>query len=240
MAKFLEKIVWTGSTGLLRLSCATALLVAYSWAATSTIGVASGPGTFSLDGAKVEGNANVFEGSQIKTGGAPSRVYLETGELLTLGINSSGIFYKDRVLLQKGATRVSGMTEYQIEVARYRIQSANGRSEAVVRLDGGEVQIAALTGAVNVFNQRGALLTHIGAGTASAFQTSDSNAAAVNQTGANASQTGATGATSEEESRKKRRREAALYLTLGTTLAGLGLSVDAILQRGSGPSPTSP
>jgi hypothetical protein len=239
MAKFLGKIPPTQSLSIWRLCFATALSVTYSWAVTATIGVASGPGTFNLDGTKVGGNANVFEGSQIQTGGAPSRVYLESGDLVTLGFNSTGTFYKDRVLLQKGATRVTGMNQYQIEVAPYRIQSADGRSEAVVRLDGGEVQIAALSGAVNVLDQRGALLTRIGAGTTSSFQTSD-NTAAAGRSGANSGQTGTTGATSEEERRKRRRRETALYLTLGTTLAGLGLAVDAILQPGSGPSPTSP
>jgi hypothetical protein len=232
MARIYRKMVWG-------LCLATAASISCAFAATSAIGVASGPGTFSLDNTKVEGNANVFEGSQIKTGAAPSRVYLETGELLTLGINSTGTFYKDRVLLQKGATRVSGMNHYRLEVARYRIQSADDRSEAVVRLDGSEVQIAALSGAVNVFNQQGALLTHIGAGTASAFQTGK-NTAAAGQSGATAGQTGATPATTEEERRKKRRREEMLYLTLGTTLAGLGLAVDAILQPGNGAAPTSP
>jgi hypothetical protein len=224
-----------------KLCFATAICVSCSFAVTSTIGVAaSGSGTFTLNDAKVQGNVNVFEGSQIKTAAAPSRVYLQQGVVLTLGTNSTGTFYKDHLLLQKGATRVGSMNQYLIDVARYRIQSAQPTSEAVVRLDGSEVQIAALSGAVNVFNQQGALLTRIGAGTASAFQTSDKPASAA-QSGANSGQTGATPATTEEEKRKKRRREAALYLTLGTTLAGLGLAVDAILQPGSGgPGPTSP
>ena len=142
MAKFLEKIVWTGSTGLLRLSCATALLVAYSWAATSTIGVASGPGTFSLDGAKVEGNANVFEGSQIKTGGAPSRVYLETGELLTLGINSSGIVVGTATdaqgtprafIWENGVMRDLGVAPGHIT----RALAINDRGQVMGSIDGG-------------------------------------------------------------------------------------------------------
>ena len=224
--------VWT-------LCVATAVSATCSSAVTSTVAVASGPGTFNLDGVKVEGNANVLEGSQIKTGPAPSRVYLQTGEMLILGINSCARFYRNRVLLEQGATRVSGMSQYRIEAARYRVQSADARSEAVVRLEGNAMQVAALSGAVNVFNQQGALLTHIGAGTASAFQTGDKPVVAA-QSGADAGQTGATPAATEEEKRKKRRREAALYITLGASLAGLGLAVDAILQPGNGPSPTSP
>jgi len=232
MAEFLRKPLQS-------LCLATAVCVTGYCAVTPTIGVASGTGMFSLDGTKVEGNANVFEGSQIKTGPAPSRVYLRTGEMLILGINSCARFYNDRVLLEQGATRVSGMSQSRIEAARYRVQSADARSEAVVRLEGNALQVAALSGAVDVLNQKGALLTRIGAGTASAFQTGDKPVAAA-QSGADAGQTGATGAATEEEKRKKRRREEALYITLGASLAGLGLAVDAILQRGNGPSPTSP
>ncbi len=232
--------------GVLKLCFAAALSSSCSFAVTPAIGVASAFGTFTVNDAKVEGNANVFEGSQIKTGTASSRVYLQSGAALILGLNSTGTFYKDHVVLQQGATRVDGMNQFSIDAAHYRIRSAEPASEAVVRLDGGDLQIAALSGSVNVFNRQGALLTRIGAGTASSFAASDSpgptgqNTAATGQSGATAGQSGATAATPEEERRRRRRREAFLYLTLGTTLAGLGLAVDAILQPGSGPVPTSP
>lgn len=231
--------------GVLKLCFATALSSICSFAVTPTIGVASAFGTFTVNDAKVEGNANVFEGSQIKTGTASSRVYLQNGAALILGINSSGTFYRDHLVLQQGATRVDGMNRYTIDAAHYQIRSAEPSSEAVVRLDGGDLQIAALSGSLNVFSRQGALLTRIGAGTASSFQAGNNpgtgqNTAITGQSGATAGQSGATAATAEEERRRRRRREAFLFLTLGTTLAGLGLAVDAILQPGSGPAPTSP
>lgn len=222
--------------GVSELCFATALSISCSFAATPAIGVASAFGIFSVNDTKVEGNANVFEGSQIKTGTASSRIYLQNGAALTLGLNSAGTFYKDHVLLQQGATRVDGMNHYSVEAAHYRIQSAEPASEAVVRLEGGEVQIAALSGSVKIFNPQGALLTRIGAGTASSFQAGNNPTA----NGQTSGQSGATGATPEEEARRRRHRQEMLYLTLGTTLAGLGLAVDAILQPGSGPAPTSP
>ncbi len=233
----------------LKLCFATALSSSCLFAVTPTIGVASASGTFTVNDAKVEGNANVFEGSQIKTGPASSRVYLQNGASLILGINSAGTFYRDHVVLQQGATRVNDTNRFTIDAAHYRIRSAEPASEAVVRFDGADLQIAALSGSLNVFNQQGALLTRIGAGTASSFAT-DSNPPAAGQNSANtgqsgatanqAGQSGATAATPEEERRRRRRREAFLFLTLGATLGGLGLAVDAILQPGSGPVPTSP
>ena len=224
-----------------KLCFAGALSISCSLCTTPTIGVASAIGTFTVNDAKVEGNANVFEGSQIKTGTASSRVYLQSGADLTLGINSAGTFFKDHVLLEQGATRVGGMNHYVIQAGPYRIQSAEPVSEAVVRLADGEVQIAALSGALNVFSTQGALLTRIGAGTASAFQntptqTGQSGATANPPSGATA-QTGA--ASSAEEARIRRHREERLFTTLGVALAGLGLATDAILQP-TAPTPTSP
>lgn len=225
--------------GVWKLCFATALSLSSGWAVTPSIGVASAFGTFTVNDAKVEGNANVFDGSQIKTAGASSRVYLQNGALLTLGLTSSGTFYKDHVVLQQGATRVEGMNHYAIEAAHFRVQSAEPASEAVVRLNGDALEVAALAGALNVFNAQGALLTRIGAGTASSFQVGNPGSPA-GQSGATGGQSGATAATPEDLRRKRRHQQEMLYLTLGVSLAGLGLATDAILQPGSGPAPTSP
>ena len=58
----------------------TALLtVPISFAVTPAIGVASAVGTFIVNSSKVEGNANLFDGSQIRTDKASSKVYLISG-----------------------------------------------------------------------------------------------------------------------------------------------------------------
>jgi hypothetical protein len=75
-----------------------------------------------------------------------------------------------------------------------------------------------VSGSLNVFDAKGALLTRIGTGTASAFQS-----------GATAGQSGASA-----QNNNAKKKLAALTLLLGGSLAGLGLAVDAILQ------PTSP
>ena len=194
-----------------------ALSITSAFAATPTIGVASAVGTFMVNSAEVEGNANVFDGSQIKTSKASSQIFLQNGSALTLGTNSSGTIYRDRVLLERGTTKVANMNRYSIEAGTYRIEGSEPTSQAIVRLDGETVEVAAVTGSLNVFNAKGALLTRIGSGTASAFQSGAT--------------TGQSGASAQNNNDKKKR---ALILFLGGSLAGLGLAVDAILQ------PTSP
>ena len=232
-------------TAVTKLCFATGLSLSCSFAGTPTLGVASALGTFSVNDAKVEGNANIFSGSQLKTDLASSRVYLQNGAALIFGTYSMGTLYKDHVVLEQGSARVDGLKGYNIEAGDFRIKGTEPLSQAVVRLNEGTVQVAALAGSVSVFNSHGVLLNRIGPGTASEFQ-NDANANPTpGQSGATAGQSGAsaqTGATSGAEQRRRTRiKETELYLTLGVALGGLGLATDAILQPGSNSiSPLSP
>jgi hypothetical protein len=198
----------------------SALAVGSSPGLPAAIGIASAVGTFIVNSNQVSGNANLFEGSELKTGKASSQVFLQNGAALTLGINSGGTVYRDHLLLQQGATKVDNMTGYRVDAGDYHISQGQPASQAVVRLDGELVEIAALTGSLNVFNQKGALLTRIGTGTATAFQAC---ATCGNQ------------GTADPNVNTRKRYEAAAALLLAATLAGLGLAVAAIVQ----PSPTS-
>jgi hypothetical protein len=187
-----------------------------------TIGVASAIGTFLVNTRQVEGNSNLFDGSEVKTGKASSQIYLQNGTALTLGINSAGKVYGDRLVLDEGATEIGNMHHYSVRAANYRIEAAEAASKGVVRLESDVVEIAALSGSLNVFDAGGALLTHIGAGTASAFQTGASPGK--NERGA-----------AVPDVNTHRRVVVATSLLLAGALAGLGLAVVAITQ----PSPTS-
>ncbi len=198
--------------------CLTAALsIASSFAVTPTIGVASAFGTFTVNKGEVEGNANIFDGSQLKTGKASSQVFLQNGAALVLAADSTGTIYRDHLVLQSGATKVDNMQNYAVHAANFRIQATQPLSQAVVRIDGDSVEVAALSGSLDVFNEKGVLLTHIGAGTASAFQA-----------GATAGQSGA----STENNNKKKK--IGLFFLLAS-LVGLGLAVDAILQPTTSP-----
>jgi len=203
-----------------KLVVVAAVTIAYVIAASPAIGVASAVGTFMVNSSEVEGNANLFDGSRIRTDKASSKVYLMSGAALVLGINSAGTIYRDHFTLNQGATKVDNLTGYSIRAERYDIRQGKPSSQAVVRIDQGTVEIAALAGSLNIFDEKGALLTRIGAGTASAFQSGLS--------------TLPSGASADTNSSK--RRLAMLYMMSGVALTGMGLATDAILQ----PASTSP
>jgi hypothetical protein len=200
-----------------KLLAVAAVTLACVVAASPAIGVASAVGTFIVNSSEVEGNANLFDGSRIRTDRASSKVYLMSGAALVLGVNSAGTIYRDHFTLNQGATKVDNLTGYSIRADRYDIRQGKPSSQAIVRLNQGAVEIAALSGSLNVFDNNGALLTRIGAGTASAFQSGINNL----PSGASA------------DNNNRRRRLALLSLLTGSALAGLGLATDAILQSGS-------
>jgi hypothetical protein len=123
------------------------------------------------------------------------------------------VLYRDHLVLEQGATKVENMAGYTIQAASYRVQG-EPHSQAVVRFDSNEVQVASLTGLLNVSNNHGALLTRVGAGTASAFN-KDPQAGGAPINTAN------------------RAKETVLYGILIASLGGLGLAVDAIVQPGN-------
>ena len=200
-----------------KLLVVAAVTISYLIAASPTIGVASAVGTFTLNSSEVEGNANLFDGSRIKTEKASSKVYLMSGAALVLGVDSAGTIYRDHFTLSQGATKVDNLTGYAIHADQYDIRQAKPSTQAVVRINHGAIEVAALSGAVNVFDGGGTLLTRIGAGTASSFQTG--------------LKTLPSGASVDNNNRKKKL--AYLYLATGAALTGLGLATDAILQTSS-------
>ncbi|MBV8068807.1 MAG: hypothetical protein JO270_02805 [Acidobacteriaceae bacterium] len=193
----------------------TALLCA---ALPPIIGVASALGTFIVNSAEVQGNANLFDGAQIKTSKASSQIFLQNGASLVLGIDSAGTIYRDRLVLEQGAAKIDNMSGFAVEAREYRIVSGQPASQVVVRLNGESVEVAALAGSVNVLNTGGALLTRIGSGTATAFQSNGGN--------------GGSG-TARPNNNNRIRKDAALYLLLVGALAGLGLGVAAISESTS-------
>ncbi|MBV9154808.1 MAG: hypothetical protein JO097_00995 [Acidobacteriaceae bacterium] len=192
----------------------TALSVISSFAVTPTIGVASAVGTLEVNSAVVNGNANLFDGSQVRTTDASGQILLQNGAALTLAVNSMGTIYKDHLLLQQGVAKADKMNGFTIQAANYLIVGTQPGSQAVVRLKEGSVQVAALNGSLKVFNQKGTLLTRIRAGTASAFQA-----------GSPSDQSGATAGTYN-----RTKQLAELYTILGGSLVGLGVATDAVLQ----------
>ena len=172
----------------------------------------------------MQGNANVFDGSELRTGRVASQVLLQGGASLTLGVNSAGTVFHDHLVLEEGVTRIDNMGTFSVHASMYRVKADQPAARALVRLNGDDVEVAALTGSLAISNEKGVLLTHVGAGTASAFNKNPQLDEAGNP----------------PPNYENRTRAVALYALLIASMAGLGLAVDAVLQSGPYTAPLSP
>lgn len=191
------------------------------FAATPVIGVASALGSFTVNSATVNGNANVLDGSELRTDKASSQVLLQSGPSLTLATNSSATVFNDHLVLSQGSARLDNMSKYAVEASGYRVVPDQPASQAIVRLNNGAVEVGSLSGAVKVFDAKGAMLTRVGAGTASSFTP--------RQSGASPS-TGASGTVTTKVA----------VASLIASLAAVGIGAAALVNSNNNPSSASP
>ncbi len=126
--------------------------VALMSAATPSIGIAMSQGNILIDSSTTAGNATIFNGSTLETQSAGSQVRLNGGAQLRLASDSRGKVFSDHVDLQKGSASIKG---YSANANGLNVR-ADGKASAEISVrDKGEVQIAALTGNVHVFDAAG-------------------------------------------------------------------------------------
>lgn len=164
------------SNSLMTVALVAAVSAVSAFAVTPGIGVASAFGSFSVNSAQVSGNANIFDGSQVRTDKAASQILLQNGSSLTLATNTAATIYNDHVVIREGAARVDDMSNYNVEGLGYHVVADEPGSQTAVRLNNGAFEVASMSGAVKVFDSKGAMLTRIGAGTASSFKPGQSGA----------------------------------------------------------------
>jgi len=120
-------------------------------AATPAIGVALSEGTIVVNDSQTPGNATVFNGTTLQTQRASSQVRLKDGAQVRFDLDSRGTLFSDHVDLQQGSARIS---DYSANANGLSVR-ATGDSSANVIMKGKVVEIAALTGNVQVFNAAG-------------------------------------------------------------------------------------
>ncbi|MGO9096634.1 MAG: hypothetical protein ACLQGV_15605 [Bryobacteraceae bacterium] len=153
--------------------------LACALAATPAIGMVSAGGSFQVDGARVTGNATLFEGAVIETDRAPSELHWLHGGRMILGADSRGKVCRDRLVLERGQGQIAGSTTYPIEAATLRILAAQPDSTALVTLDGPrQIHVTALAGSVRVTNSDGVLVANIAPGKALELEAQVAGAAA--------------------------------------------------------------
>jgi hypothetical protein len=147
-------------------------------AAPPVIGVATANGSFSVDSARIPGNATLFDGAIVETGKATSRLDLNGGSRIQLGTDSRGKVFRDRLVLEKGGGQFEVGKDFEIQALSLRIGPAAPGSVATVVMRGSKtVQIAALNGAIRVANGRGVLVANLVPGSSLDFTTQEAGAA---------------------------------------------------------------
>ncbi len=156
---------------------AAAAVLGAAWAAAPAIGVATTSGDFLIDRTSVSGNATILDGSLVETGKTASELRLYEGTGMRLAGDSRAKVFLNRLVLEQGAAQVDARKGYAIDAAGIQVQTAP-RSAARIGLTGsGRVEVAALSGAVQVKNKTGVLLAQVLPGQALAFAIQASGAA---------------------------------------------------------------
>jgi len=125
--------------------------------------VSSGAGQagVSIDGARVSGNATLFDGSVVASTGY-SRLELSSGTRVALSADSVVRVFANHVSLEGGTSEVQSSSHYSIDARSLRIEPSEAGSVARVRLDGDQrVLVTALSAPVNVWNHDGLLLARV-------------------------------------------------------------------------------
>ena len=152
-------------------ACLLAAHLTLATGAAPVIGVAVKNGSFKVDGVKIDGNATVMEGNRIESGSGSTRLQLSNGNLLRLGSDSTGAFYRNRMVLEKGTGEVqTAAAGFLAEAAGLRVAAEHPRTDARLTLNPtGSLHVDALSGEVQVLNKAGVLLARMDAGTSLEF-----------------------------------------------------------------------
>lgn len=153
-------------------------------AAGPSIGIAMASGPFEINHSMVQGNASLFEGSEIRTSVASSKLRINGGARLEIGTDSLVKVYGTHTVLEKGAGQLEGGDAYRLEARTMQISGAAPKAIARVQLDGDNaVLVSALNGAVRVMNAKGIMLAKVPAGANLRFQQGGGAADAVDISG---------------------------------------------------------
>ncbi|MFB3779335.1 MAG: hypothetical protein ACE141_17085 [Bryobacteraceae bacterium] len=124
-----------------------------------------------MDNSTVRGNATLFDGTLLETTGTASLVNLKDGPRMQLGVTSRGKVHTDRLVLEKGESRLEGSGRYRIEARDLQVLPESPATAARVVLRGSEkVAVEALAGSVRVTTEDGVLLARLESGTALEFE----------------------------------------------------------------------
>lgn len=136
-------------------------MATYASAAT-VLGTASVRGDMRVDGYAVKGDATVFDGSVVETGDASANLRMGRGVEITMSRSSRGTIYRDRFVLQRGESELTAPASFELEANGLHVWANKPNSVALVGLTPkNTVQVAALSGSLEVRDGQGILLSDV-------------------------------------------------------------------------------
>jgi hypothetical protein len=144
-------------------------LLVPTFAGNTAIGLAVSPGHLLVNGARVNGNATLTEGLELRTENAPGSVHYANGATVLLDRNSRAKVFADHLLLEDGAGQTGGKQPMAVWSLGFRVV-AEASSQARVDRKQDIVTVESLRGPVGVFSKEGVLLARVTEGRALSFQ----------------------------------------------------------------------
>jgi hypothetical protein len=115
----------------------------------------------------------------VETNKSGSELRLQSGVRMELASSSRGTVYRDRLLLERGASQFEGPQGYRIEAAGLEVHPSVAGAAGLVEMKGNnQVQVAALRGSFQVRKTNGVVVAALPAGRALMFQTEAAGASA--------------------------------------------------------------
>lgn len=138
----------------------------------AAIGTITSNGRFEVEGATIWNQGTLLEGSRIATGPAASRLQLNGGSDIRLGVASRARVFADRLLLESGSVQGRLPANFHMETSALGLRiegegtQAAGAQAQIQLNQNGKVLVASLEGSLAVRNPQGLLLARLVEGNA--------------------------------------------------------------------------
>ena len=194
------------------------LAMVQALAASASIGIATAKGSFRVDDSYVAGNATLFDGAAVETGPDTGVLNLSKTKVV-MATETRGRVFQDHLVLDRGKVQWSGST-FRTVAGDFQIVGVDTSSKALVERRGETVQVASLSGTVNVLSTSGESLMSVAAGTAFDFTPEPQGASPGEKKDPD-------GSAKNNKNTKKKAAGMAVAMSVGTKVAIVAVAVGA-------------
>jgi hypothetical protein len=167
---------------------------------------------FLVNGAQTPGNSNLFAGTHLQTQSTSVTIFLHDKCEFLIAPNSSVVLGENMVHVESGSVRAKHFGTCKMGYAALWVQGVQPDSDGALSVTNGTMEVAAVSGQVQVINTVGETISNIAAGSTATF-------------GASSAASGASAGAPQQ--RSKRGTYILIGTGVGASLAALGVAVDS-------------